>query len=140
MPRFLRFKVFISRGPLEQGRTSTRMPPVLVKQRTTFFSHELSFFLYFGGDLKWRFLFGDFLRLTFRIIFVNYFCLQNLIFLNFGKKFFLTILKSTCLEFCASNYICCHQNMHKHYYILIKSVICFTLMVTKHTNIFYHKL
>ena len=27
--------------------------------------------------------------------------------------------------------------MHKHYYILIKSVICFTLMVTKHTNIFY---
>ena len=25
-------------------------------------------------------------------------------FRNFGKKFFLTILKSTCLEFCASNY------------------------------------
>ena len=25
-------------------------------------------------------------------------------FLNFGKKFFLTILKFTCLEFCASNY------------------------------------
>ena len=25
-------------------------------------------------------------------------------FLNFGKKFFSTILKSTCLEFCASNY------------------------------------
>ena len=46
-------------------------------------------------------------------------------FLNFGKKFFL-------------NYqICCYQNMHKHYYILIKSVICFSLMVTKHTNIFY---
>ena len=26
-------------------------------------------------------------------------------FLNFGKKFFLTILKSTCLEFYASNYV-----------------------------------
>ena len=26
-------------------------------------------------------------------------------FLNFGKKFFLTILKFTCLEFCTSNYI-----------------------------------
>ena len=26
-------------------------------------------------------------------------------FLNFGKKFFLTVLKSTCLEFCASNYL-----------------------------------
>ena len=28
----------------------------------------------------WRFLFGDFLRLTFMVIFVNYFCLQNLFF------------------------------------------------------------
>ena len=53
----------------------------------------------------WRLLFGDFLRLTFVVIFVNYFCLQNLIFLNFGKKFFLTILRSVCLEFCASNYM-----------------------------------
>ena len=26
-------------------------------------------------------------------------------FLNFRKKFFLTILKSMCLEFCASNYV-----------------------------------
>ena len=30
--------------------------------------------------LVWRLLFGDFLRLTFRVIFVNYFCLQNLNF------------------------------------------------------------
>ena len=28
-------------------------------------------------------------------------------FLNFGKKFFLTILKSMRLEFCASNYAWC---------------------------------
>ena len=53
----------------------------------------------------WRLLFGDFLRLTFEVIFVNYFCLQNLIFLNFWKKFFLTMLRSMCLEFCASNYL-----------------------------------
>ena len=56
-------------------------------------------------------------------------------FLNFGKKFFLTALKSTCLEFCASNYIdiirLFYQNMYKHYYILVKSVSRFTLMVTK---------
>ena len=26
---------------------------------------------------------------------------------------------------------CFYQNMHKHYYILIKSVSCFALMVTK---------
>ena len=30
--------------------------------------------------------------------------------------------------------------MYKHYYILIKSVSCFTLMVTKHTNIFLSSL
>ena len=28
--------------------------------------------------MQWRLLFGDFLRLTFMVIFVNYFCLQNI--------------------------------------------------------------
>ena len=56
-------------------------------------------------EVEWRLLFGDFLRLTFIVVFVNYFCLQNLNFLNFGKKFFLTILRSMCLEFYASNYL-----------------------------------
>ena len=32
--------------------------------------------------LAWRLLFGDFLRLTFVVIFVNYFCLQNLLHIN----------------------------------------------------------
>ena len=66
------------------------------------------------------------------IIFVNYFCLQNLIFLNFGKKFFLTVLKSACLEFCTSNYL---LKLSMMAYFKLKSVSCFTLMVTKHTNI-----
>ena len=40
--------------------------------------------------------FWGLLWLTFVVFFVNYFCLQNLNFLNFGKKFFLTILRSMC--------------------------------------------
>ena len=47
----------------------------------------LSLFSYKHSLVPWRLLFGDFLRLTFVVIFVNYFCLQNLNFLNFGKKF-----------------------------------------------------
>ena len=42
----------------------------------------------FDESSSWRLLFGDFLRLTFRVTFLNYLSLQNLIFLNFGKKFF----------------------------------------------------
>ena len=36
---------------------------------------------------SWRLLFGDFLGLTLLVIFLNYFCLQNLIVLICGEKF-----------------------------------------------------
>ena len=43
--------------------------------------------LFFVLSFQWRLLFEDSLRPTFVVIFINYFWLQNLIFLNFGKKF-----------------------------------------------------
>ena len=51
------------------------------------------------------FFLAGFLGLTLLIIFVNYFCLENLIFLLCRKSFLMYLLKLLGLEFCASKYM-----------------------------------
>ena len=71
--------------------------------------------------LFWGFLKEDLFYFSSEIIFQNSLFQRRQLRLNCVKNITLKLF---------------YQNMYKHNYILIKSVSCFTLMVTNHTNYF----
>ena len=79
--------------------------------RSTFLHSPVMVFRLFNGDLPRIFpvfmkdSFWGLFKTNFYDHFRKLFLFTKFNFLNFGKKFFLTVLKSACLEFCTSNYL-----------------------------------